>query len=97
MSPELDAALKRLNEALGHLEAAASRPRVGERPDDLETELQLMQDDRARLAVDLESASARLNRVEAATEHVGRRVQVAIGHVSEVLARAEAAQSPAER
>jgi hypothetical protein len=51
-----------------------------------------MQDDRARLSVELESASARLNQVEVASEHVSRRLQVAIGHVAEVIARAEGGQ-----
>ena len=93
MSPELEAAVKRLNAAIGQIEAAAAaRPAVVSPRGDLETELQLMQDDRARLAVDLESASARLNQVEVASEHVGRRLQTAIGHVAEVLARAENAQ-----
>ena len=93
MSPELEAAVKRLNAAIGQLEAAAAaRPALATPRGDLETELQLMQDDRARLSVELESASARLNQVEVASEHVGRRLQAAIGHVAEVLARAEGAQ-----
>lgn len=95
MSPELDAAIRRLNAALSQLEtAAAARPGLGASRGDLETELQLMQDDRARLSVELESATARLHQVEAASEHVGRRLQAAIGHVSQVLARAERAEGP---
>ena len=50
-----------------------------------------MQDDRARLAVELESAGARLARMEAATADVGRRVHRAIGAVRDVLGRADAA------
>ena len=98
MSPELDAALQRLHSALGLLEesAASRRSGGGGRAEDLETELQLMQDDRARLSVELESATARLNRVEAATEHVGRRVGAAIGAIGEVLARADAQPAGAE-
>jgi hypothetical protein len=93
MSPELEAAIRRLTAAVGQLEAAAAAsPALATPRRDLETELQLMQDDRARLSVELEGATARLNQVEAASEHVGRRVQAAIGHVSEVLARAETAQ-----
>jgi chromosome segregation ATPase len=93
MSPELEAAFRRLNAAVSQLEtAAAARPALGAARGDLETELQLMQDDRARLSVELESATARLNTVEAASEHVGTRLQAAIGHVSEVLARAERAE-----
>jgi chromosome segregation ATPase len=93
MSPELEAAIRRLTAAIGQLEAAAAaRPSaLGTSRSDLETELQLMQDDRARLSVELESATARLNQVEAASAHVGQRLQTAIGQVSEVLARAEGA------
>ena len=89
MSPELEAAIRRLTSAVGQLETAvAARPAlVSSR--DLETELQLMQDDRARLSVELDSATARLNRVESASEHIGRRIETAISHVTEVLARAE--------
>jgi hypothetical protein len=94
MSPELEAAIRRLTAAIGQLEAAAAaRPAISAPRGDLETELQLMQDDRARLAVELESATARLNQVEVASEHVGQRLQAAIGHVSEVLGRAEAANA----
>ncbi|MDB5511780.1 MAG: hypothetical protein JWR08_1263 [Enterovirga sp.] len=85
MSPELDSALKRLKGALAMLEESAAT----RRPADLETELQLMQDDRARLSVELESATARLSRVEAATQHVGLRVHAAMGALGQVLARAD--------
>lgn len=91
MSPELDDALSRLGAALGQLEVALGRRLDRDaRRGDLETELQLMQDDRARLALELESATARLNRVETATDHVGRRVRAAIGSLQDVLARNEA-------
>lgn len=90
MSAAVDDALKRLQVALGALEVTvARRLDVEHRRGDLETELQLMQDDRARLAVELESTSARLNRVETATDHVERRVHDAIGTIRDVLARAE--------
>lgn len=90
MSPEIEEAARRLQSALGQLEAALGRRTGGGvRHPDLETELQLMQDDRARLSVELESATARLSRVEVATEHVGQRVQVAIGALRDVLSRAE--------
>ncbi len=84
MSPELDEAVRRLSAAVTTLEGAAES-RAAERRPDLETELQLMQDNRARLALELESAIARLGRVESATDHVGRRVQTAIGTLREVL------------
>ena len=86
MTPELDEALGRLGAALGVLEVAVGRRLDTDgRRADLETELQLMQDDRARLAVDLESATARLHRLETAADHIGRRVQLAIGTMRDVL------------
>jgi hypothetical protein len=86
MTPELDEALGRLSAALGQLEVAVGRRLdIDNRRADLETELQLMGDDRARLAVDLESATARLHRLEAATDHIGRRLHVAIGTLRDVV------------
>ena len=97
MSPEIDTAARRLQSALGQLEAALGRRTGGGvRHPDLETELQLMQDDRARLSVELDSATARLNKVETATEHVGRRVSAAIGALKEVLGRAERSAATGE-
>jgi predicted nucleic acid-binding Zn-ribbon protein len=90
MSAVLDDAVKRLQTAIGALEITIGRRLdVEHRRGDLETELQLMQDDRARLAVELESTSARLNRVETATDHIERRVHRAIATIRDVLSRAE--------
>lgn len=89
MSPTLDDAMKRLEMALGLLEASVSRRLEADgRRGDLETELQLMQDDRARLALELDGALTRLHRFEAVTDDVSRRVRKAIGAVQEVLAQA---------
>ncbi len=86
----LDEMVKRLDGALGQLEAVVSRRLDAERRrGDLETELQIMQDDRARLAVDLDSATARLSRAEAAAQDVGARVQRAVVSIQDVLARIE--------
>lgn len=90
MSHTVDDALKRLENALGLLEASVSRRlELERRRGDLETELQIMQDDRARLAVELDGALTRLNRTEAAAEDVGVRVKRAIGAIESVLERAE--------
>ena len=90
MSPDLDVAHKRLQAALGQLEAALARRLGGAgRPADLETELQLMQDDRARLAIELDSASARVAQVENAAEHVGLRLRSVTDLVRAVVDRAE--------
>lgn len=91
MAPTLDEAMKRLDMALGLLEASVSRRLEAEkRRGGLETELQLMQDDRSRLAVELDGALTRLQRFEAATDDVGRRVRHAIGAVESVLSQAGA-------
>ncbi|HZH53724.1 MAG TPA: DUF4164 domain-containing protein [Microvirga sp.] len=89
MSSTLDDAMKRLEMALGLLEASVARRLEADgRRGDLETELQLMQDDRARLALELDGALDRLHRYEAAADDVGRRVRQAIGAVQSVLAQA---------
>ncbi len=89
MTPILDDALKRLDTALNLLEASVSRRlEADKRRGSLETELQLMQDDRARLAEELDGALTRLHRFEAAADDVGRRVRQAIGAVQAVLAQA---------
>jgi len=89
MTSPLDDAMKRLDAALGLLEASVSRRFDAEkRRGSLETELQLMQDDRSRLAEELDGALTRLHRFEAATDDVGRRVQLAILAVQNVLAQA---------
>lgn len=89
MAIPLDEALVRLDASLGALEAAITRRLEAERSRaDLETELQIMQDDRARLAVDLESASSRLESLEATTRDVEGRVGRALAAVRGVLEEA---------
>ena len=89
MTPTLDDAMKRLDAALGLLEASVSRRlEADRRRGSLETELQLMQDDRSRLAEELDGALTRLHRFDAATDDVSRRVQIAILAVQNVLAQA---------
>jgi predicted nucleic acid-binding Zn-ribbon protein len=85
----LDDAYKRLDTALTLLEAAIARRSAGEKGrGDLEVELQIMQDDRTRLAVELDAALARLRRHETASEDVGRRVRAAMEAIRTVLERA---------
>jgi hypothetical protein len=92
MAGSLDDAVKRLDAALGLLEAAVTRRLEAERRrGDLETELQIMQDDRARLAVELDGTLARLHRVEAAASDVGRRVERAASVIRDVLGQANGA------
>jgi uncharacterized protein YicC (UPF0701 family) len=90
MTNALEDAMRRLDGALSHLEASVNRRLDSERRrGDLETELQVMQDDRARLAVELDATAARLEQVEAVAEDVDQRVQRAIGAMREVLAGAD--------
>jgi hypothetical protein len=94
MPSTLDDAMKRLENALGLLEASVSRRLdVEHRRGDLETELQIMQDDRARLAVELDGALSRLHRFEAATDDIGQRVRLAITAVQDVLAQTDEVES----
>jgi predicted nucleic acid-binding Zn-ribbon protein len=90
MALTLDDAVKRLENALGLLETSVTRRLdVERRRGDLETELQIMQDDRARLAVELDGALTRLQRFEAATDDIRHRVRLAMGEIQDVLAQAE--------
>lgn len=86
----LDNALARLDSALGQLEAAARRRVEAERGRaNLETELALMQDDRARLAAELDGAMARLGHVETAAADVDQRLERAMTVIGAVIARVE--------
>jgi uncharacterized protein Yka (UPF0111/DUF47 family) len=97
MAGLVEDAVRRLQAAIALLDANVARRLDSEHgKTDLETELQLMQDDRARLAVELESTATRLNRVEHATDHVERRLHAAIGTIEEVLAHVEPVRDGAE-
>lgn len=88
--PVLDHALSRLEGALGQLEAAARRRLEVERGRaNLETELTLMQDDRARLAVELDGTMARLGQVQGVAEEVDRRLDRAMSALHEMIERVE--------
>ena len=91
MNPDLAGALARLQGALGQLDLAVGRHfDAGTRQNDLEIELGVMQEDRARLAAELERASARLAQVEATSDFVGRRVRLAVATIQTVIARSDA-------
>jgi hypothetical protein len=71
----IDRALARLSHALDHLEAAAARRAEGDAARaNLEDELAVMQDDRARLAVELDGALARAEALGAANGEVAVRL-----------------------
>ncbi|PTM41374.1 uncharacterized protein DUF4164 [Bosea sp. 124] len=91
----LENALTRLDGALAQLEAAARRRVDAERGRaNLETELALMQDDRARLAAELDGATARLGDVETAAADVDQRLERAMNVIGAVIARAQADAEP---
>jgi hypothetical protein len=84
--------------ALGRLETALGRFMDSEaRQTDIEVELGVMQDDRARLATELESATLRLAQVEAVSTHVGQRIGSAIAAVQQVLSAAQPGGETAAR
>jgi predicted nucleic acid-binding Zn-ribbon protein len=89
VSETIDDALRRLETVLSRLEGAVAQRFEAERdPSDLETELAVMSEDRARLAAELDAASARLVEVEATSADVGQRLGRAIAAVEGVLAPA---------
>jgi predicted nucleic acid-binding Zn-ribbon protein len=90
MNYPLDQALGHLNAALGQLEAAAQRKLDHDRRrGDFETELTLMQDDRARLAMELDGALTRVQGVEALAADSLKRVEAAMAVIRDVIAEAE--------
>ena len=81
-----EATLLRLNRALDQLESAvAARLENDWTGAEREEELAIMQDDRARLALDLDSALARASILEKTNDEVLRRLDVVGAHVSAVL------------
>jgi hypothetical protein len=90
-TPErFDAALKRLAVALEKLEAATERRLKAEAlRANLEEELAVMQDDRGRLAVELDGALARTLSLEATNEEAARQLSGATAAVRDVLSALE--------
>lgn len=90
----LGAALKRFASALDHLEAAANR-RGGSAKSraNLEDELAVMEDDRSRLAVELDGALARNAALTLAHDEIRQRLDKASQAVATVLERAGEAVS----
>ncbi len=81
-----ESALKSLDASLGQLEAAAQRKLdLERRRGDLETELAIMQDDRSRLATDLDGTLLRLRRVEGAADDAVKRLDRAMLAINAVL------------
>ena len=86
LSPSIRQSLLRLRAAVESLEQAEARRRENQRQTGpVETEMALMQDDRARLATELDAALARSNRVETLADDLTRRVDAAMTAVRAVL------------
>jgi chromosome segregation ATPase len=84
----IDAAIKRLQAAVAHLEGAIEDRAEGERRrGDLETELQRIGGDRSRMAQVLDQAEARAARLEEANRDVSRRLVTAMESIRSVIER----------
>ena len=97
-SNPLDAALKRLADAIENLEAADERRAAADRVRaDLEEELAVMQDDRARLAAELDGALASNRSLALANADVSGRIERAETMLRDLLASvpADADDAPA--
>lgn len=89
----LDSALKRLADALESLEAADERRAAAERVRaDLEEELGVMQDDRARLAAELDGALASNRALALANADVAGRLDRAEALLRDILGAVDPAE-----
>jgi hypothetical protein len=81
--------LRRLRAAIDLLEAAVERRvRIDAKRGDADEELSLMQDDRARLAVELDGALNRNRALEAANAEAAKRLEQAGDALETLIARA---------
>ena len=89
---DIDVALRRLNMALDQFEASVHRRgQIEAARGNLEEELALLQDDRSRLAVELDGALARAKTLTLANQEVARRLGRASSTIRMVLGEADAA------
>jgi F0F1-type ATP synthase membrane subunit b/b' len=90
----LELAFKNLVAALDQLEAACERRREADAArSDLEEELAVLQDDRTRLALELDDVQARSKSLELANGEVARRLAKASTTIRTILAQATREQS----
>lgn len=83
----IDVATKRLAFALDALEAALERRREADRSEAaLADQLQAAGIDRARLAADLDTQTARVKQLEQANREIARRLDIAMESIRAVLA-----------
>jgi len=89
-----DEALQSLNAALEHLDSVvAERLERSSSLADLEEELDIMQDDRSRLAMELDAAQARAAAIEKTRDETLRRIDRASDEISAVLGAAPRSDS----
>lgn len=82
----IDAATRRLSLALDALEAAVERRRLSDRSEQgLTVQVHALGTDRARLASELDAATARSRQLENANREIARRLDVAIDTVRSVI------------
>ena len=82
----IKAALSRLSQAVGSLEASVERRIHADRGfNDLQQDLQRLGEDRSRLAHDLDRSEARASRLEEANKDVSRRLVSAMETIRSVL------------
>lgn len=82
----IDAAARRLTHALDALEAAVERRREADQSAaTLAAQIQALGDDRARLAADLDAASARAKRLETVNGDAVRRLDLAMQSIRDVI------------
>ncbi len=86
----IEAASRRLALALDALEAAVERRREAARAEDsLATQIHALEDDRGRLAGELDQAAARARALEGANREVTQRIAHAVETIRSVLANEE--------
>lgn len=82
----IEAATRRLTLALDALEASAEeRHEVDLGEDNLMAQVHALDDDRSRLASDLDAAMARARALERTNREIARRLDAAIGTIRSVL------------
>ncbi len=94
--PRIETALKRLAAALDQLEAAAERrAEAAAQHANMAEEFMVMQDDRSRLAVELDGALARSATLELANDDVARRLKGLGSAIKVILEKAYLAEDEA--
>lgn len=82
----IEAATRRLAQALDALQAAVARKREAETGGDaVAKQLHALGSDRARLAVELDTAAAHARKLEDTNREVVRRIDVAMGTIQRLL------------